>query len=259
MKTLLGIVVVGALAAMGMAVYRLNHNGPSNGATLMVYCAANFKKPMEKVAEEYEKETGIPVHAQFGGTGTLMGQIQIARQGDLFIPADEGSLNDAKGKGLAGETTPLVVQHPVVAVKKGNPKGIHSIDDLLRRDVKLSLPDPDAASIGRVTRQLLGARWQGVADHAAVMKPTVTDAAADVKIGSVDAAFVWDSTTPQVEGLEAVELPELATHRENIAVAMLTFCKQKEAARKFAQYLAAPDHGGAIFRQNGFHLASESK
>src|SRR5207253_8020046 len=101
---------------------------------------------------------------------------------------------------------PLVRQHPVVAVREGNPKNIRAIADLLRDDVKLALTNPDAASISRVSRNALGETWTKLAARAAMMKPAVTEVAADLSLGTVDAAILWDATVPQFKGIEAVEV-----------------------------------------------------
>ncbi|MDB6074568.1 MAG: hypothetical protein JWO89_2208, partial [Verrucomicrobiaceae bacterium] len=221
-------------------------------ASITVYCAANLKKPVEAIAEQYRQELGIEVRLQYGGTGTLLSQIQLAKQGDLFIAADDGSLNDAKRLGCIREVILLVVQHPVIAVKKGNAVGVHSLADLMKPSVKLAIPNPDAASIGKVTRKLLATSWDGLAAKAVVMKPSVSEVAADVQLGAVDATFVWDSTIPQFKELEAIEVPELTKHRENASVAVLAFSKQAGEALKFARYLAAADKGGLVFMKQGF-------
>ncbi len=52
------------------------------------------------------------------------------------------------------------------------------------------MTDP-VTSIGRITMKLLGDQWQKLAEHATVMKATVTDVAADVQLGAVDAGIVW--------------------------------------------------------------------
>lgn len=228
-------------------------------AALVVYCAAGLKKPVEEIAMEYEKDTGTKVDLQYGGTGTLLSQIKVAKRGDLFIAADDGSLEDAKKLDVIREVLPLVLQHPVIAVKKGNPKGITKLDDLLIDGVKFALPNPDAASIGKVTRQLLGAKWDTLAAKAAVMKPTVTEVIADVTLGAVDAALVWDSTVPQFKETAAVESPELAAHTEKASVAVLSFCQRSGDALSFARYLSAPEKGGALFEKHGFKPAGGDK
>lgn len=226
---------------------------------LVVYCAANLKKPVEAIAEQYRQESGIEVQLQYGGTGTLLSQLQVAKQGDLFIAADDSSIEDGRKLGLIKEVLPFVIQHPVIAVKKGNPKAIFTLDDLTRSDVKLAIPNPDAAAIGKVLRKLMGERWEALAKAAVVMKPTVPEVAADVQLGAVDATFVWDSTIPQFKELEGVDLPILSNHHENVSAAVLSFCTQSTEALKFARYLAAPDRGGKTFQKYGFQLASGDK
>jgi molybdate transport system substrate-binding protein len=103
-----------------------------------------------------------------------------------------------------------------------------------------------------VTKKLLGAEWDALATKAAVMKPTVTEIAADLSLGAVDAAIVWDSTVPQFAGLEAVILPELAKHEEFATAAVLDACGQPAEAMRFARYLSAPEKGAKVFEKHGF-------
>lgn len=227
--------------------------------TITVYCAAGLKKPVEAIAAQYQKEFDVEVRLQYGGTGTLLSQIQVARQGDLFIAADDGSLADARKLGVLQESLPVAVQHPVIAVKRGNPRNIRTVSDLLKPENKVALPNPKAASTGRVAQQLLAERWSVLAAKASVMKTTVTEVAADVSIGAVDAAITWDSTVPQFEGLEAVEVPEFRDHREHASVAVLSFTSQPPAALKLARYLSAPEKGGTLFAKHGFQPAGGDK
>jgi molybdenum ABC transporter molybdate-binding protein len=224
-----------------------------------VYCAAGLKKPIEAIAAQYREEFGTQIELQFGGTGTLLSQLRIANKGDLFIAADDGSLADARKLEVIREVLPLAVQHPVIAVAKGNPKGIATLADLEKPDVKLALPNPEAASIGKVAKNILGASWDTLAKKAAVMKPTVTEIAADVKLGASDAALVWDSTVPQFDGLEAIKLPELSGHAEKASAAVLKSAKSSFDALKFARYLSAPEKGGTTFAKHGFQAAGGDK
>ena len=227
---------------------------PKQGGSvpLTVFCAAGLKKPVEEIALAYQKETGTEVRLQYGGTGTLLSQIRIAKQGDLFIAADDGALADAKKLGVTREEFQLAKQKPVLAVAKGNPKKIDSLPALKTDGIKLALPNPESASIGRVTKKLLGAEWDALAAKAAVMKPTVTEIAADLSLGAVDAAIVWDSTVPQFAGLEAMELAELNKHQEFATAAVLDACGQPSEAMRFARYLSAPEKGAKVFEKHGF-------
>ena len=60
----------------------------------------------------------MQVQLQFGGTGTLLSQVRVAMQGDLFIAGDDGALDDARKLGVIREILPLVRQTPVIAVRE---------------------------------------------------------------------------------------------------------------------------------------------
>ena len=248
--------------AVGLAALALLQRGstPVRGQTaLTVYCAAGLKQPVEAIAAKYRAEVGVEVQLQYGPTGALLSNLRVAKQGDLFIAADDGSLADARKFELVREALPLVRQHPVIAVRAGNPKNIRSVADLQRDDVKFALTNPDAASISRVTMKALGETWTKLVARATVMKPTVTEIAADLSLGAVDAAILWDATVPQFKGAEAVVVPELKSHVENASAAVLAFCTQPTAALRFARYLSAPEQGGAVFKAHGFQLADGDK
>lgn len=252
---------IGILLAVTAFFYRYglpSRNAPSE-KSLTVYCAAGLKKPVEAIAAQYQRESGVTVSLQFGGTGTLLTQLRVANKGDVFLAADEGSLADARKLDVIREVIPLAIQHPVIAVAKGNPKGIKSLADLERPDVRLALTNPEAASIGKVTQKLLGERWNPLAKKAVVMKPSVTEVAADTDLGAVDASLVWDSVIPQFKNLERVRVPELSDHEEKASAAVLTSAVSAPEALKFARYLAAPDKGGAIFKSLGFQPATAAQ
>lgn len=263
MKKLAAILVLLGIALIAISSFQRRNSKSASGenarASLTVYCAAGLKKPVEAVAKQYLAEQGVEVQLQFGGTGTLLSQIRVAKQGDLFIAADDKSLADAKKFDAIHEVLPLVQQHPVIAVAAGNPKNIHSLDDLLRDDVRVALANPEAASIGKVVKAVLAEKWEPIAKKAAVMKPTVTEITADLSLGAVDASVVWNSTVPQFKGVEAVEVPELTAKKENASAAVLTASKQPTAALKFARYLTVPEKGAKIFAQLGFIPAGGDK
>ncbi len=256
MRKVLALILLAA--AVGLGFYALRPAGGSSASSLTVYCAAGLKKPIEAIAAAFEKETGTRIELQFGGSGTLLSQLRIAKQGDLFIAADEAALADARKLDVIREVLPLAVQHPVIAVAKGNPKGVTSLTDLEKPDIKLALPNPEAASAGKVVKKLLGTRWETLAKKAAVMKPTVTEIAADVKLGASDAAIIWDSTAPQF-GLDIIKVPEFSDHAEKASVGVLASAKSSAEALKFARYLAAPEKGGATFAQQGFQVIGGDK
>ncbi len=228
-------------------------DGPTN-EPLLLSCAAGIKGPVEAVARRYEQEYGVPVRINYGGSQTLLANAELTRRGDLFLPADDSYLDLARSKGLVAETIPLARMAAVLGVPRGNPKNLTSLEALLRDGVRLAQANPDAAAIGKLTRDAFvkTGDWDALKRRTLVFKPTVTDVANDVKLGTVDAGFVWDATVRQVDGLEAVALPQLDGVTAQVSVAVLDCSTQPAAALRFARYLAASDRGLAEFARQGF-------
>ena len=84
------LVIVLCLGAAAGAAWVALKPAKTSAASLTVFCAAGIKKPVEEIAAAYQKETGTEVRLQYGGTGTLLSQLKITKQGDLFIAADDG-------------------------------------------------------------------------------------------------------------------------------------------------------------------------
>lgn len=221
---------------------------------LVVYCAAGIRAPVEAVAKEYEAAYGVPVHLQYGGSQTLLTGIEVSRRGDLYIPADDSFLKTAREKGLINETLSLARMTLVLVVRRGNPKQVTRLEDLLKSDVRLAQGNPDATAIGSLTRDALrqSGHWEALNNRTAVFKMTVNDVANDVQVGAADVGIVWDSTTRQTPGVEAVSLKELARVRAHVSAAILRDTTRPTAALKFARFLAARDRGLPRFAEEGF-------
>jgi molybdenum ABC transporter molybdate-binding protein len=241
--------------ALVIGLYLLQRPNPGKPAEqLVVYCAAGLKPPVEQIARDYEQASGTRVELQYGGSGTLLSNLRVAARGDLFIAADESYLDLARTNHLVAETIPLARMTPVIGVRKGNPKQIRSLEDLLRKDVDVALANPEAAAIGRTTRALLESAgfWEQASAQAVVLKPTVNDLANDLKLGTADASILWDAVVNQYPELEAVSVASGQAHRQQVAVGVLAASEHPTAALRFARYLGARDRGLKTFEQEGY-------
>jgi molybdenum ABC transporter molybdate-binding protein len=253
------LVMLSMAAAIALAVALLWAQGrrelhSAAGDKLLVYCAAGVKPPVVAAAQEYERAYGATVQLQYGGSGTLLSNMQVAKSGDLFIAADASYIRIAREKGIVAEMIPLAVMRPVIVVTKGNPRGIRGLGDLERGDVAVAMANPDAASIGRTVQTLLErhGQWAGLQRRVKVFKPTVNDVANDVKIGSVDAGIVWDATARQYPELELVSVPLFDTAKETVTIGVLKHSDRPASALRFARYLAAQDRGQKHFEASGY-------
>lgn len=261
--------LAGGLTVIGLSVFLLSRGGPGQseeGQTLVMHCAAGIRVPVEEIAREYEEKYGVHIELQYGGSNTLLNQIQVNRFGtsDLYLAADDFYTDKAHEEGLADERLSIAYMRPVIAVAKDNPKNIQSIRDLLKDDIRVSLGSPEQAAVGRAVRKRLkpfqiddSDLWTKLEEHVTkngVFKPTVNDVANDVVIGTADAGIVWDSTVAMpryAETLTGVPVDELDGDPNLISICVLKSSEQPTAALKFARYLTAKDRGLPVFRKYG--------
>lgn len=231
-------------------------NSKENKTTqeLTMYCAAGMKAAVSKIANDYQQEYGVKVNLQYGGSGTLLSNLSIAKRGDLYLAADQSYIEKAMDKGLIEETQPLAFLKPVIAVAVNNPKSIYKLDDLKKDNIKFAIANPDAASIGRLTRKILmeTGRWEEISSIISVMKPTVNEVANDIKIGTIDAAIIWDAVANQYPELDFLSLPEWDKYKQQTTVGVLKSSKNPTEALKFLRYLSASDKGLLTFSALGY-------
>lgn len=251
-----------ALAILGFLLYRgVQQPGGNSGPRLFMYCAAGLRYPVEEIAQQYRQRYGAEVEIQYGGSNTLLNQIEVARVGDLYLCADETYIRRARDKGLVKEVLPVAFQTPVIIVKKGNPKHVAALEDLLREDVTVALGNPEGAAIGKVTRDLLTAagQWEKFSAHVTkrgVFKPTVNDIANDVKLGSVDAGIVWDAAAAQYPELESIKADALDPGASLVEVGVLSTARDATAAIRFARFMAASNAGLEIFAKHSLRVTN---
>src|SRR5215472_18914658 len=157
----LGSVVVLA-ALIGLLVWNPQQ---TDKRPLFVYCAAGIRPPVEAAAREYEKKYGVRIQLTYGGSDSLLSNLEVSHRGDLYIPADDDYMDRAREKGLVDESIPLARMTGVLAVRPGNPKKLYTLKDLLNKDVKLALANPRVAAIGLLTKRALekAGRWDALA------------------------------------------------------------------------------------------------
>lgn len=213
---------------------------------------------MEEIVQRYRSEFNREVQVEYGSSQVLLNRVELATDGDLYIPSDSSFLDLAAEKKLVAERIPIATMKAVVAVAKGNPKQISSIDHLTSGSVRLVQANPDAAAIGKATRIELtkSNQWDALKEKTTAFRGTVTDVANDVKLSAADAGIVFDAVLATYPALEAVELPELDRVVSTVEVGVLKNVKDSQAALHLARYITAKDRGLESFSKLGFKTVS---
>ena len=241
---------LGSVAVLGglLAVWSLpqsdvaHSDGPAGERTsVVVHAAAALRPVLEQAAPEFERDTGIPIELRFNASEWLLQNLKLSKQGDLFLPADDSYIAQARKEDLVEQDYPLASLTAVAILRADFPKDGKDIawEDLLRPGFRLAQPNPDGTAVGRATRAGLKASglWARIEAVRPTMVGTVTEAANAVQLGSSDGAIVWDAVAAGYPTLKIVRLPHLDRVTANVAVAVCKHATNRAEARWFAQYL----------------------
>ena len=231
---------------------------PLDSNVLKVSCAASLQQPITMLAKRFEKLHSIRIQLQFGGTSMLINQAKLANNADVLISADQFSTDQLVLSKQVSEYVPLVIQTPVIVTTKSAAANIHGTADLLRDDVKLGLGDLRATSIGKATKSGLGSDANTFFQHAVVTRTTVTALATDLKVGSLDAAIVWDSTALQFD-LNTVQDEKLGRHSEASSACLMSTSIQRKIAKDFLRFVTRSQEAKRVFADLQFQVAPDSK
>jgi len=252
----IGILVV----LLGGAFWWLTNDNDRDGpgsADLLFHCAAGLRKPMSEIARQYQEEFGVKVNLQFGGSGALASQLELAG-GDLYLPADQSYIDSAREKGLMKEAIPVALLTAGLVVPKGNPRGLTTLSDLGKEGLKISLAER-SASVGRFTWKVLEEEGllARVNPNVVVTKPTVNAIVEDVATGAVDVSLAWDAVAKNFSEVEWLAVPEFLKRAKRASIGILTSSKDAKRALHFARYVTARDRGRKVFQEMGFMVPDE--
>ena len=255
---LIFISMVLSLPLVALFSFKIENNSKQD--ELILYCAAGLRLPIQKIVNDFENDNGVRVKIQFGGSGSLLANIEAVNRGDLYLAADSSYTEIGFTKGLINQSIPICELNAGLIVKKGNPFNIKTIEDCINDDsVRLVLANPEAASIGKFTKNVLlqSQLWDKVARKVTVMKPTVNDVANTIKIDAADVGIAWDVISHQYDALDFVELKEFNDKSKTVTLGLLDSSLNKKISMDFANYMISIDKGQKTLKDFGYKLIDE--
>jgi molybdate transport system substrate-binding protein len=251
------VILAGLLCTAGCTSQQAPATGDNTtpGATdtsILVYSGAGLKKPMNEIGAAFTEKTGINVEYNFAGSGTLICQMELSRKGDAFIPGGTPDYRIAQDKGLVGEPGYVAYHVPIIAVQKGNPQNITSVDDFARPGLKIALGGAESTAIGRAGDKLF--QKHGILDavekNVVLRAPTINEVVVAMNMGTADAALLTlDMINP--EKMDTIDLAQEDGLTLIVPIGQTTFTTQPDTARQFATFVTS-DEGKAIFAKHGF-------
>lgn len=196
-----------------------------------------MKDPMTEIVDAFKKETGCDADITFGNAAQIISQITTSQEGDVFIAGAETELAKLKEQNCVTESKQLVKHVPVIAVQKGNPKGISSPADLGKDGVRLILGDSEATPIGKVADNVL--RDAGIMDSADIAARTSTapEMVTALSADSADAAVVWKENASGKDGIQIVDCKDMEKYIKIIPAASLSCAKNNDSLKEYLVFL----------------------
>jgi ABC-type molybdate transport system substrate-binding protein len=270
-----GLIVTGSEALARM---------PSAGLTLWV--AGNQYFAMDKVIGEFQRNEpglsvglitlppGLILSAILGGGWTYNGY-EYAATPDIYASVNLGHLRKLKAANLMSQYAVYMHNELQIMVAKGNPKHVTGIDDLVRADVRTSMPNPVSEGIMQFyARKVLEQHgiWQKISGGKECASCQATEnnyftavhhreTPERIRDGKSDAGIVWKTECLEAQRhgalVDAVDLPVSDSLRDEVsyAIGALDNSKHKEVADRYLAFVANRA-GQAAYASFGFVGAS---
>jgi molybdate transport system substrate-binding protein len=223
-----------------------------------VAVAANFTAPIQKIAAEFEKDTGHKVVASFGSTGKFYAQIKGGAPFEVLLAADDETPAKlvTEKEALAGSQFTYAIGKLVLWSAK--PGVVDDKGDVLRKGDfdHLAIANPKLAPYGAAGVEVM--KGLGAYDSLQpkiVMAENITQAYQFIGTGNALLGFVALSQVlkdGKIEGSSWIVPAKLYTPIRQDAV-ILEKGKGKPAALALAKYLKS-DKSIAIIKSFGYEL-----
>lgn len=246
------IVLAALILIIGLVIYPHVRTKPA----LRLYAGAGLQRVVDKLAAAFEKESGIRVEPDYGGSGLILARAREDHQADLFFPGDAWYVDRLQE--LSGNVTERVTVAyfvPTIIVAKGNPKSVKGLADFMRPDVRVGLGKAEANQIGRVSAAIFTKAGLDLAKRKPQEALTVNELGMWVKMNAVDAAIVWDAIAANMTNdVENVAIPKEQTIISEVVLARLAGARHPEAAQRFLAFVKGTQ-GQRILQETGYRVS----
>jgi molybdate transport system substrate-binding protein len=234
----------------------------AGSSQLSVFAAAGAKPVIDEACQDFKQQFTCDVEVNYGGGGEILSNMILSKSGDVYVAPEQRFMVSAIEKGAVHPDTvqSLAYMIPVIAVQKGNPMNISGLADLANPGIRVAITRPETTLLGKYAPEI----FQKAGLSESIEQNIVTQATSPSSllnmliIGQVDAGILWhfyQALAP--DKIEIIFLaPEQLTGVAEMQIAVSTYCKNKEMAERFIEFVASPE-GKTIFKQFGYIVDNE--
>jgi molybdate transport system substrate-binding protein len=224
---------------------------------LRVAAAASLAEAVTEIATAYQKAHGTKITPAFAGSNVLARQIEEGAPLDVFISADEATMEKVEKTKLVNNVTKLLTNSLVIVVPAESDAKVSRGTDLANFK-RIALGDPAAVPAGVYAKTWLTKQnlWDSIGPKC-VGSENVRAALAAVEAGNADAAIVYKTDAAISKKVKiAWTVPASESPAIAYPMAICTATKQEDEAAKFADFLKS-EEASKIFTARGFGLAEK--
>jgi len=255
------------------------HGNPGHPA-LSLYVGGNYFFAMAPLVQAFEKKypeykgrlywetlpPGLLVRQMKAGGTVTVGNMTWSVKPDVYLAGLQAVKKQIDAGLLQAPAVPYVTNTLTIMVASGNPKGIKTLADLDREDIKLAMPNPEFEGIARqIQASLEKAGGKDLAQHVyhdnvghgSTMLTQIHHRQTPLWImqGRADAGVTWQSEAIFQEQaghpISHVDIPASQNTTAIYAGAVVKDSQHKKAAKRWLDFIRS-DEGVAIFKKYGF-------
>lgn len=224
---------------------------------ITVSAAASLKESLEEIEPIFEKESGIKVTFNFGGSGTLQKQIEEGAPVDLFISAGKKQMDQLENKKLIVNDSrlDLLKNELVLIVSNANKEEIKNVNDVISKNKDMSIGTVESVPAGQYAKEALTKLnlWNQI-ENKLIYSKDVKQVAYYVDNNEVTSGIVYKSDAMELKNSYIAETFDESTHSPIVyPCALISNSERKESAEKFMEYLKEKESMN-IFEKHGFNI-----
>jgi hypothetical protein len=235
---------------------------------------AGFEKQHPELAGHIFYETLPPgvLRKQMAQNNTLtLGNLTIRVQPDVY-EAGARVVHEMETQGTLDHSVSYTTNNLAIMVAGGNPKNIHSLKDLARSNVRLSMPNPETEGVAKQIQEslrkaggdeLVRAVYEEKVKNGGSFLTQIHHRQTPMRImnGKSDAGVVWASEVKFQEKvgspISGVSIPDSENVTATYAAGMMRGAPHRAAAMAWLAYLQTPE-AQAAYAEFGFQPVGNS-
>jgi molybdate transport system substrate-binding protein len=213
---------------------------PALTGSLSVFAASSLTGAFNSAKAAFAtSDPGLSLTFNFGGSNTLVTQIQQGAPADVFASADQKNMDKLVTAGLVETPVTFAKNKLEIAVAPGNPKNITSLQDLAKPGITVVL-EAVGVPAGDYTRQV--ETQLGITITPKSLEPDVKTAITQVTSGEADATVVYvTDVTAAGSKVAGVAVPDNLQPSITYPIAVVKATHNRAAAEAFVQSAVSGD------------------